>query len=471
MFKSRLKVGTLAATLLLGLAACGGDADPDPGDTGTGDTGDGAPAGEAVVDFMHIWPAGSSPDHHRIVSDIIAEFEADNPGVTINMEVLENEQYKNQLQIISSSNQLPDVGMTWPAGFMVPYVNGNRFATLDDIFDEELNEDDFVAGTREAYEFDGQTYALPVELNIAPVFYNQELFEENGLDVPETYDEFLNVIDTLAENGVTPIALGNRDRWTGSMWYMYLADRYGANALNDAIDRSGSFEDEGLIQAAAEIQNMVDRNAFIRGFNGLSDQEAKAEFMNGNAAMYLIGSWDLPNFTTNEEVPQEFRDNVGFFKFPEVEGGEGDIDSWVGGPGVGLFVSEASDVKDEAKQFVKYFVQRWGEESVEDAGVIPGTQVDTDEVELAPLFIEVLDELNNASDITLFADVQMNAAVAETHLTLIQSLFGNEVTPEDFARQHEEALEENQGEDEVDFDDAEDDADADEAVDEEVDEE
>ncbi|WP_280769666.1 extracellular solute-binding protein [Salipaludibacillus daqingensis] len=438
--------GLLALSIasLVTLAACGGGNSNDENEaTGATDSEHNVneePKEEVTLDFMHLWPWGSLDIYNKVVNQIIDEFEEINPHITVELELLENEQYKNKLQVISSSNQLPDVGMTWPAGFMEPYVNGEMFTPLDDILDDGLR-DDFVTGTLEAYEMNGNSYALPLELNIAPVFYNQAMFEEYGLEVPETYDDFLHVIDTFVENDIAPIALGNRDRWTGSLWYMYLADRIGgADALNSAIDRSGSFEDERLIEAAEKIQDMVDREAFIRGLNGLSDQEAKSEFMNSNAAMYLIGSWDLPNYTTNEEVSQEFRDNVGFFKFPVVEGGEGDINSWVGGPGVGLFVAENSDVKDEAKEFVKYFVQEWDKISVEEAGVIPGTQVDTSQVDLPDLFIEVLDELNNASDITLFADVQMSPAVAETHLNMIQTLFGGEVSPEDFAKEHEEAL-------------------------------
>lgn len=439
----------LSTAGLIALSACGADesedaASADENNNG-GDTNEAAEQEEVTLDFMHLWPQGSSPDHYRIVTEIIEEFEEMHPHVTVEMEVLENEQYKNKLQVVSSSNQLPDVGMTWPAGFLEPYVNGDLFAPLDDVLEEDNMRDDFVAGTIEAYSVDDEAYALPLELNIAPVFYNQAIFDEYGVEVPETYDDLIEVIDTLSEGGMTPIALGNRDRWTGSLWYMYLADRIGGSeALNSAIDRSGSFTDERLVEAADRIQEMVDHDAFISGFNGLSDQEAKAEFMNGNAAMYLIGSWDLPNYTTNEEVPQEFRDSIDFFKFPEVDGGDGDIDSWVGGPGVGLFVAENSDVKDEAKAFVKHFTEEWGKQSVEDAGVIPGTQVNTDEVDLPDLFIDVLDELNNASDITLFADVQMSSGVAETHLNMIQSLFGEDVTPEEFAETHEEALQEDE---------------------------
>ncbi len=375
-----------------------------------------------------------------IVKDIIQEFQAAHPNVTIKTEILENEQYKNKLKVLSASNELPDVGMTWAAGFLEPYVKGKLFAPVDDILAGGLKES-FVPGTTEAYAVDNKTYALPVELNIVPVYYNKAIFAKYNLQPPQTYEEFQSVVKTLADNGVPPIALGNKDRWTGSLWYMYLADRIGgAEALKKAIDRSGTFEDPSLVQAAGEVQKLVDMNAFVKGFNGLSNDEGKSEFMNGKAAMYLMGTWELPNYTTNESVPKEFRDSIGFFKFPSVAGGKGNVDSWVGGPGVGLFVAENSKVKEEAKQFAKFFVEKWGEQSVTKAGVIPATKVDTSKVQLPQMYIDILSELNKASNITLFADVQMSPGVAQTHLNMIQSLFGKEVPPEEFAKKHEEAL-------------------------------
>lgn len=395
---------------------------------------------KVTITFMHLWTAGSSKQHNMIVNDIIKEFEKQNPNVTVKQEVLENEQYKNKLKVLAASNELPDVGMTWAAGFLEPYVKGDLFAPLDDILDNGL-KDQFVSGTTEAYEVNNKTYALPLELNITPVYYNKEIFAKYDLEVPKTYEDFKNVVQTLVKNGVAPIALGNKDRWTGSMWYMYLADRIGgADTLKNAINGSGTFEDPGLIRAAEEIQDLVKMKAFIKGFNGLSNDEAKAEFTNEKAAMYLMGTWDLPQFTTNEDIPKEFREKVGFFKFPVVEGGKGNIDSWVGGPGVGLFVAQNSKVKDEAKKFTEFFIEKWGEQSVTKAGVIPATKVDTANIHLPQMYIDVLNELNKASNITLFADVQMNPEAAQTHLNLIQSLFGEEVTPKDFAKQHQEVL-------------------------------
>ena len=396
-------------------------------------------SGDKEIKFMHLWPEGSSKQHHEIVSEIIADFEKENEGVKIDLEVLSNEQYKDKLKVLSTSKELPDVGMTWAAGFLEPYVGGNLFAPLDDLIDEELS-DTFIPGTAEAYALDGVTYGLPLELNIATLYYNKVMFDEHNLEAPETYEELENVINVFKENGIQPIALGNKDAWTGSLWYMYFADRLGGvEVLNKAIDRTGTFEDPALIEAAEKVQDLVNTDAFVKGFNGLSDEEAKSMFMNEQAPMYLIATWDLPNYTTNEDVPQEFRDSVEYLKFPTVDG-EGDMNSFIGGPGVGLFVAEDSKVKEEAKDFAAFFVKQWGEKSVTKAGVIPASKVDAGSLDLPEMYIDILEELNSATNITLFADVQMSPGVAQTHLDAIQALFGNDITPEEFAKMHEDAL-------------------------------
>lgn len=429
MLKKRIRMLVALLLTVLALVACGSD------DTGHSDDAS-SNGDDVVIDFMHLWPEGSSKQHNMIVQTIVDEFEAENPGVTVEMEILGNEQYKEKLSVLGSSNDLPDVGMTWGGGFLDPYVSGNMFADLTDII-----SDSFVPGTTEAYAVDGATYGLPLELNITPVYYNKAIFDAHGVDVPTTLDEMKTAIQTLKDAGVTPITLGNRDAWTGSMWYMYLADRIGGpTVITDAISGDISFTDDALVQAAEEIQNLVEMDGFINGTNGLGNDEAKGYFINEQAAMYLMATWDLPEWTTNEDNPQEFRDSIGYFKFPTVEGGAGDINSYVGGPGVGLFVAENSDVKEEAKAFVSYFVERWGEMSVQNAGVIPATAVDTSALDLPQMYIDILNDLGEASNLTLYADVQMSAAAADVHLNMIQALFMGEVTPEQFAENHEKAL-------------------------------
>ena len=431
----------LLLALTLVLSACGGSKNSsDDGKTAAGGGSSSGGSGDKVtIKMMHLWPDGSNSAQNKLAKQIISEYEQANPNVNVETEVLENEQYKNKLKVLSASNSLPDVGFTWAAGFLEPYVKGNMFAPLDDLLQGDL-KDKFVAGTTEAYAVDGKTYALPVELNIVPVYYNKEIFAKYNLQPPKTYEEFKNIIKTLNDNKVTPIALGSKDAWTGSFWYMYLAERLGGPDVQDQAVASSTFSDPSLIQAAKEAQDLVKSNAFVKGFNGLSNDEAKSEFMNEKAAMYAMGTWEVPNYTTNPDIPQEFKDKIGFFKFPTIEGGKGNINDWVGGVGVGMFVSENSKVKEDAKKFVNYFVKRWGELSVVDAGIIPGTKVDTSSVKLPQMFIDVLNELNNASKVILYLDVQMKPGAAEEHYNLIQALLGNAITPEEFAKKQEEAL-------------------------------
>ncbi|WP_334074260.1 MULTISPECIES: extracellular solute-binding protein [Paenibacillus] len=444
MKRKAFSASLLLLALTLVLAACGGKNGAGSGgantSAGTGSEGGQSAGGDKVtIKMMHLWPDGSNSAQNKLVKQIIGEYEQANPNVKIETEVLENEQYKNKIKVLSASNSLPDVGFTWAAGFLEPYVKGKMFAPLDDLLQGEL-KDKFVAGTTEAYAMDGKTYALPVELNIVPVYYNKEIFAKYKLQPPQTYEEFKNIIKTLNDNKVTPIALGSKDAWTGSFWYMYLADRIGGPDVQDQAVASGSFSDPSLLEAAKEAQALVKGNAFVKGFNGLSNDEAKSEFMNEKAAMYAMGTWEVPNYTTNPDIPQEFKDKIGFFKFPTIEGGKGDANDWVGGVGVGLFVSENSKVKEDAEKFVSFFVQRWGELSVTDAGIIPGTKVDTSNVELPQMFMDVLNELNNAKKVILYLDVQMKPVASEEHHNLIQALLGNAITPEEFVKKQEEVL-------------------------------
>ncbi len=391
---------------------------------------------------MHLWPEGSSNAQFSIVKDIISEYEKDH-NVKIETEILNPDQYREKLKVLASSNELPDIGMTWSDGFIKPYVEGNMLAPLDDIVEGDADlKDAFIPGVKESYAVDGKTYGLPLELNISYVFYNKEIFKKFNLEVPKTFSEYKNVVKTLADNGVIPATVGAKDGWPASFWFMYLADRIGGpTILTDVIKGKTKMDDPAIVKAAEEVQNLVDMGGFVKGASALSNDDAKGYFMNEQAAMFLTATWELPNYTTSPDVKQEFKDKIGYFKFPTYEGGKGtSINSYVGGPGVGLFVAKDSKVQKEAKDFVGYLVKRWGEKSVTDAGVIPATKVDTSKLDLAPMYIEILKDLGEASNVTTYFDTQSSPAVSELHHDLVTALFGKQVTPNEFVKQHAEEL-------------------------------
>ena len=84
-------------------------------------------------------------------------------------------------------------------------------------------------------------------MTISGVFYNKEIFEQYNLEIPQTVSQLEQVCDTLVENGITPFALANASKWTGSMYFMSLATRKGGlEPIQKAVDGSGTFEDESF---------------------------------------------------------------------------------------------------------------------------------------------------------------------------------------------------------------------------------
>jgi raffinose/stachyose/melibiose transport system substrate-binding protein len=170
----KLKALSLLLALTLAAAAgCGSSnqAEKDPAGSG----------GTKTIKFMHLWPEGTNAPQNKILNEIIADFERENPGIKIEQEILANEQYKDKIKVLSASNQLPDVGMAWPGGWLQPYVEGNKIASFDDVIDSDYRNK-FVDGTIEAFEVDGKTYGLPTDLNIAIVYYNCQ--RRNSFDPP-----------------------------------------------------------------------------------------------------------------------------------------------------------------------------------------------------------------------------------------------------------------------------------------------
>jgi raffinose/stachyose/melibiose transport system substrate-binding protein len=180
-------------------------------------------------------------------------------------------------------------------------------------------------------QYKGKQYSVPTyNISISGVFYNKEMFDKYGLKVPNSVSELEAICDTLVENGITPFALANASKWTGSMYFMSLATRFdGLEPFNAAADGSGSFEDESYVYAGEKIQEWVGKKYFPDGVNSLSedDGQAKQLMYQEKAAMLLCGSWYTGTFQTDSP---EFYEKIGWFSFPAVDGSSSDPSIQIG---------------------------------------------------------------------------------------------------------------------------------------------
>ncbi|MDE6883384.1 MAG: extracellular solute-binding protein, partial [Lachnospiraceae bacterium] len=167
-------------------------------------------------EVLNVICVGTEADTHVAGYNKIAEnFSADNEyGVTIQFDFYENEQFKTKLTTLMASNAVPDIFFTWELSYLQPFVEGGKVADITSYLEEDQEwKNSFAGGTLDKLSYDGKNYGIPTQKSLCVMFYNKQIFEENGVSVPTTYDEFLQVCETLKANGVTPMAMCGTDAW------------------------------------------------------------------------------------------------------------------------------------------------------------------------------------------------------------------------------------------------------------------
>lgn len=198
MKRTRTLAAGLAVTALV-LAACGDDGEGDGTDAepaagtadDTDDTATDDDSGDPEAAEIRLWING--PDTPESMRDWLVEaFEAENPGSTL---VIEEQQWEGLVDrlttALGSSTETPDVveiGNTQAATFAA----AGAFSDITDMV-PELGGDDLLQGFVEAGSAGGNVYAVPLYAGSAYVFYRTDLFDELGLEVPTTMDEFVRI--------------------------------------------------------------------------------------------------------------------------------------------------------------------------------------------------------------------------------------------------------------------------------------
>ncbi|MFW5981674.1 MAG: extracellular solute-binding protein [Halanaerobiaceae bacterium] len=401
-----------------------------------------------LAETITLWDIRTESDPvSEPMTEAIARFEADNPGVTIKHVPIQNDNYKTKLQTAMAADNEPDIFMTWGSSSLEKYVANDKVLDLSSYLDEDWLEN-FTPAAMDLGIIDDKQYGIPVtNMATAVIWYRTDLFEDNGLEVPETYEELLEVGQVLKDNGITPFTLANKTMWTGSMYFVYLVDRIGGpEAFRDAVNRKGAFNDEAFIEAGRVIQELVEKGYFTDGVNGMDEDtgQSRAMIYADRAAMYLMGTW--ANGVFESENPEMKENNISFFNFPAFEDGKGDPSNLIGTPGDNYYsVAASSDNKDLAVEFLKYISDNEFARDLVDAGNLPPFTGIKDEIE-DPTIREVYGLFQNANNIQLWYDQALPQELATVHLNTTQALFGLTMTPEEAANEMEEAAQEYYGE-------------------------
>jgi raffinose/stachyose/melibiose transport system substrate-binding protein len=387
------------------------------------------------------WDIRTASAWAKLIDDAVARFEKANPGVKVESSHVLNDAYKTKLKIAFGAKQPPCVFITWGGGPLREYVKSSQVLDLTPYLEKDkAYTDRFLPAGFKSTTFGGKIYGVPAE-NTAPavVFYNKEIFAKFGLKPPASWDELLKVMEVLKKNGIAPFALANKNKWTGSMFYMYIVDRLaGPEAFRAAVERQpgGSFAGPAFIEAGKRIQELVKLGAFAQGFNGLDyDIGATRKLLySGKAAMEVMGMWE--GSIIQGENP-EFYKKLDFFGFPTMPGGKGDPSDIIGTVGDN-FISLSTTCKDPALAFklveamtddASMQARLEGKQLVPMKGIAPSD----------PYLKRLMELVSKAPSVQLWYDQELPPKLGEVHKDTVQALFGLSLTPEAAAQQMEEA--------------------------------
>lgn len=422
------------AALSLGtLASCGPPDAPDSGAAGdaTSDAADlSAPAEKSGT--LTMLTKFAAPEYAPYFEAVVAAYEEENPDVTIDLQQVGDQPYKDKIRVLSASQELPDIYFSWAGDFANKFVRANLAEDLS----SQLAPDTEWGGTfapaaLEAFAKDGKYYGVPINLDAKYLVYSTTAFEEAGIgEPPSTFQDLLDACGQLEEAGYTPIAFGNQYGWPAIHYMTQL------NAFNVAPDTlatdydpaSGEFTDPGYITALEQFKQLSD-TCFNTGANGMSHEVAQANLMSGKAAMQYVEIVEFPNFT-GDDVNAEFRDNWSFFRLPPADGGAGSTTTITGAPD-GFMVNANSENASLAVDFLRFMTNEDNAAKMTtDIGWLSPVEGATEKAGAFPQLEEGLADISEAESFAIWLDTIAHADVASAYLAGVQGLLDGSQSPE-----------------------------------------
>ena len=389
-------------------------------------------------EIITLWTIATENDaFHSPFVKAIADYESENPNVKIVMESFENQAYKAKLKSAVAANELPDIFFTWGGGFSKTFVESGKVLPLTEYYEQYKEELPKAAVSYAMYDdvLYGTTYVTPVSM----LFYNKRIFEEQNLVPPNTWNELFKVSEELKGVDITPIALSAKDAWALAMLHDALAlQSAGHDKVQAVLTKEGQhYQSSDFLLAAEKLQTLIDMQAFSKGAADLSNDEVQTSFIEGEAGMYIMGSWTGGVISTDAMDITEF--DVMPIPLLSINAAQTDF---MGGAVDTLMVNAETKDKDLAANAAFEIAKNVSKYAfLEGAGIAAWTtQYDTSEVNA--LSAKIADYTKNATSFTLWFDTLMEAEDAARYLVFLQELYVGKIDAEQFVQRMDEQLSE-----------------------------
>ncbi|MBA2769624.1 MAG: extracellular solute-binding protein [Sporichthyaceae bacterium] len=326
-------LGTGAAlTMPALLAACGGD------DEGGGGGGGGGGKPTGTVAFGSNEAGGDVPQQRR--DALVAAYEKSS-GLKVKVNAVDHNTFQENINNYLQGN--PDDVFAWFAGFRMQFfAERGLIGDVSDLWPIDGMGDAFKKASTGA---DGKQYFVPDSNYPWVVLYRKSLWDERGYTAPTTYDEMITLAKQMQSDGLNPFAFADKQGWPAMGTFDILNMRLNGYDFHVNLmageEAWDSAEVKTVFETWRELLPYHQENALGRDW-----EEAAQGVVNNESGMYYLGLFMF------EQFPEDEREDVDFFNFPEIDSAIG-ADA-IDAPIDGYCMSADPENEDGAKDFLSY---------------------------------------------------------------------------------------------------------------------
>lgn len=390
--------------------------------------------------FWNMGTDGADKEVYDLAVSMFNELEPN--GYHIKNVAVQNDNYKEKIVIAMSSNQCPDIYTSWGGCPMFEYIDSGFAQPVTDLVAGSIVEEKATVSAMNEGRYNGEIYGIPFfNVSLQGMFYNKDMFEKYGVEVPTTLAELEAAADVFLENGIVPFSLANESKWCGELYFMALLQRKGgAEPFRTSVTKEGTFENEAYIYAGQKIREWSEKGYFPEGCNSMSpDAGQDRQLMyQEKTAMLMSGSWQVGSFKNESE---EFYQKIGWFSMPGIEGGA-DPNMQIGTMGDQFLQFNCTGEKREAAfELAKIMFSEEMTARLIESGKVPPVKGVEEFIE-DPISKQILKAATDAEYFQLWYDIYLPPEVAAVHRDTVQALIDQSMTPEEAAAKVEAAMEE-----------------------------
>ena len=276
----------------------------------------------------------------------IAEFEAANPDIDVQLQNFDHEGYKTAIRNFLTADA-PDLANWYAGNRMAPFVNSGQFQDVSDVWDEN-NLHESLASAAASMTIDGKQWGVPYTYYQWGIYYNKTAYEQAGVEVPKNWDEFIANCEKFKAAGIDCVTTGTKALWPAAGIFDYLDLR--TNGYDFHMDLTAgkvAWTDDRIKATFAEWAKLVEPGYITANHAALDWQDAASLLIQGKAANYVMGNFAVAVFKDGGMTDE----TLGFLPFPTINP---DVPRAEEAPTDTIHIPAGAKNVDDAKKFLAF---------------------------------------------------------------------------------------------------------------------